>query len=124
MKYVITCPLDTKFTTDATELYVRLAGLVLTRMAGRAVLSKLELRSEKAAFQTAGSLMPVFNSQYFAVFEFDYSGYSAYIDRLLTDLAEDFGLNFVEWTQDGSQYRKDSATAFAAAYDQAYGEAA
>ena len=123
MKYVITCPIGTKYTTEATELYVRLAGLVLTRMTGRAVQSKLELRSEKAAFQPAGSLLPVYDSQYFAVFEFDYSGYSAYIDALLTDLAEDYGLDFIEWTQDGSQYRKDSATSFAAAYEQAYGEA-
>lgn len=124
MKYIINCPIDSKVSAEATALYIRLASLVLQRMSTSAVQSKLELRSELAAYQPARSLLPVYDSQYWAVFEFEYSGYSAYIDGLLCDLAEDYGLEFVEWTQDGSQYRKDSATAFAAAFERAYPEAA
>lgn len=120
MKYIVNCPLGTDITDEAQELYIRLAKLVLTRITNSPVQCKFDLRSEKAAFQPARALLPVYDSEYWAVFEFNYSGYSAYIDGVLTDLAEDFGLKFVEWTQDGSQYRKDSATAFAAAYEKAY----
>jgi len=124
MKYVINCPIDTKVSAEATALYIRLAGLVLERMASKPVQSKLELRSEKAAFQPARSLLPVYDSQYWAVFEFEFTGYSAWIDGLLRDLAEDYGLDFVEWTQDGSQYRISSTDRIVAAYERAYPEAA
>lgn len=122
MKYIVNCPLGTNITDEARALYGRLAALLLERF--NEVNCKFELRSEKAAFQPARALLPVYDSEYWAVFTFDFKGYSAYIDGALTNLAEDFGLDYVEWTQDGSQYRKDSAAAFAAAFERAYPEAA
>lgn len=114
MKYIINCPIDSRVSAEATALYIRLASLVLQRMITRAVQSKLELRSELAAYQPARSLLPVYDSKYWAVFEFEFTGYSACIDGLLCDLAEDYGLEFVEWTQDGSQYRKTNQVVEAA----------
>ena len=71
------------------------------------------------AWAIAGGLSGLLLLGYISFF-----GLGAYIDGLLCDLAEDYGLEFVEWTQDGSQYRKDSAGAFAAAFERAYPEAA
>ena len=126
MKYIVNCPLGADTTDEATALYVRLASLLLTRLASTDVQCRRELRSEIDPTQKPRPplCLPVYTSAYWAVFEFDYTGYSAYIDCVLTDLAEDFGLDFVEWTQDGSQYRKDPAAVFAAAYNDAYEVAA
>jgi hypothetical protein len=124
MKYIVNCPLGTNITDEARALYGRLAALLLERF--NEVTCKFELRSEELAFKPASmpNWMKNYKSEYFGVFTFEFKGYSAYIDGALTDLAEDFGLDYVEWTQDGSQYRKDSATAFAAAFERAYPEAA
>lgn len=127
MKYIVNCPLTTNGdepTAEARALYMRLAGLLLERF--NDVRCKFELRNELDPTQKPRPplCLPVYKATYWGVFEFDFTGYSAYIDGALTDLAEDFGLDFVEWTQDGSQYRKSAVEAFVAAYDKAYPEAA
>lgn len=127
MKYIVNCPLyalGDETTAEARALYMRLAALLLERF--NDVRCKFELRNELDPTQKPRPplCLPVYKGTYWGVFEFEFSGYSAYIDGALTDLAEDFGLDFVEWTQDGSQFRKDSATAFIAARELAYGEAA
>ena len=124
MQYIINCPLGTDITADARALYARLAALLLERF--NEVNCKFELRSEELAFKPASmpNWMKNYKSEYFGVFTLEYSGYSAYIDRALTDLAQDFGLDYVEWTQDGSKFRKDPAADFAAAYNNAYEVAA
>lgn len=121
MKYVIECPLGYETTADARKLFNRLAALLLERF--DEVGCKFELRSEELAFKPAGmpAYMKNYRNEYFGVFTLEFSGYSAYIDRALEDLATDFGLDYVDWTQDGSKYRKDPAAAFAAAYNNAYG---
>ena len=124
MQYVISCPLGTDITDDARALYARVAGLLLERF--YEVNCKFELRNEELAFKPAS--MPNwaknYKSEYFGVFTLEYKGYSAYIDGALNDLATDFGLDYVDWTQDGSKFRKDPAAAFAAAYNNAYEVAA
>ena len=124
MQYIISCPLGTNITDDARALYGRLAGMLLERF--NEVSCKFELRSEELAFKPAGmpAYMKNYKSEYFGVFTLSFKGYSAYIDGALTDLAQDFGLDYVEWTQDGSKFRKDPAAAFAAAYNNAYEVAA
>ena len=124
MQYVINCPLGTDITADARALYTRVAALLLERF--DQVSCKFELRTEELAFRPASmpAYMKNYRSEYFGVFTLEYSGYSAYIDGALNDLATDFGLDYVDWTQDGSQYRKDPAAVFAAAYNNAYGAAA
>lgn len=124
MKYIINCPLGTDITDDARALYARVAALLLERF--NEVSCKFELRSEELAFKPASmpNWMKNYRSEYFGVFTLEYGGYSAYIDGALNDLATDFGLDYVDWTQDGSQYRKDPAAVFAAAYNNAYEVAA
>lgn len=124
MQYVISCPLGTNITAEARALYARLAALLLERF--YEVNCKFELRSEELAFKPASmpSYMKNYKSEYFGVFTLQFKGYSAYIDGALNDLATDFGLDYVEWTQDGSKFRKDPAAVFAAAYNNAYPEAA
>ena len=124
MQYIITCPLGTDITDDARALYGRLAGMLLERF--NEVSCKFELRSEELAFKPASmpNWMKNYRSEYFGVFTLSFKGYSAYIDGALTDLANDFGLDYVEWTQDGSKFRKDPAAAFAEAYNNAYEVAA
>ena len=124
MKYVISCPLGYETTAAARALYGRLAAMLLERF--YEVNCKFELRSEELAFKPASmpSYMKNYKSEYFGVFTLEFKGYSAYIQGALDDLAEDFGLDYVEWTQDGSQYRISSADRVVAAYEKAYGEAA
>lgn len=124
MQYIITCPLGYETTADARALYARLAALLLERF--YEVNCKFELRSEELAFKPASmpSYMKNYKSEYFGVFTLQFKGYSAYIDGALRDLAEDFGLDYVEWTQDGSKFRISSADRIVAAYERAYGEAA
>lgn len=124
MQYIITCPLGYETTADARALYARVAALLLERF--YEVNCKFELRSEELAFKPASmpSYMKNYKSEYFGVFTLQFKGYSAYIDGALRDLAEDFGLDYVEWTQDGSKFRISSADRIVAAYERAYGEAA
>lgn len=124
MQYIINCPLGTDITADARALYARVAATLLESF--NEVSCKFELRTEELAFKPASmpAYMKNYRSEYFGVFTLEYSGYSAYIDAVLNDLATDFGLDYVEWTQDGSKFRKDPAAAFAAAYNNAYEVAA
>ncbi len=124
MKYIVTCPLGTGVTADARALYGRVAALLLERF--DEVGCKFELRSEELAFKPASmpSWQKNYSIEYFGVFTFQFQGYSAYIDGALRDLAEDFGLDYVDWTQDGSKFRISTADRIVAAYERAYGEAA
>lgn len=100
MQYNITCPLGTDERDEARALYQRLANMMLERF--DEVLCKIELREEEQDFRPAGMPAGMSNvkREYFARFKLDTAD-SAAAGQAIVDLAEDFGLDRVDWVEDG-----------------------